>query len=79
MRRDGEVVGEHNGLANYTIGQRKGLGISSPVPLYVLDKDAAANTVIVGTQDELGSRELIAKDVNWISAETPERIISRRS
>ena len=70
-RPDGEVVGEHNGLANYTIGQRKGLGISSLVPLYVLGKDAAANTVIVGTQDELGSRELIARDVNWISGEAP--------
>jgi len=71
VRREGKVVGEHNGLANYTIGQRKGLGISSSVPLYVLGKDAAANTVIVGTQDELGSRELIAKDVNWISGEGP--------
>ncbi len=68
-RRDGEVIGEHNGLANYTIGQRKGLGVSSAVPLYVLGKDAMANTVIVGTQDELGSRELIANDVNWISGE----------
>ncbi len=71
VTHDGEVVGEHNGLANYTIGQRKGLGISSPVPLYVLGKNIVANTVIVGTQDELGSRELIAKDVNWISGEAP--------
>ncbi len=70
-RRDGKVVGEHNGLANYTIGQRKGLGVSSAVPLYVLDKDATSNTVIVGTQDELGSRELIAHNVNWISGEAP--------
>ena len=72
VTRDGQVVGEHNGLANYTIGQRKGLGVSSSVPLYVLGKDAAANTVIVGTQDELGSRELIAHDVNWISGEAPK-------
>jgi len=71
VTRDEEVIGEHNGLANYTIGQRKGLRVSSAVPLYVLGKDAAANTVIVGTQDELGSRELIAKDVNWISDEAP--------
>jgi tRNA-specific 2-thiouridylase len=70
-RRDGEVIGEHNGLANYTIGQRKGLGVSSAVPLYILGKDATSNTVIVGTQDELGSHELIAKDVNWISGEAP--------
>ena len=71
MTRDGRSVGAHNGLANYTIGQRKGLGIASPVPLYVLGKDAAANTLIVGTQDELGSRELTARDVNWLSEETP--------
>jgi len=67
--RGGEVLGEHNGLANYTIGQRKGLGIASGVPLYVLAKDAATNTLIVGHEEELGSRELIAADVNWISGE----------
>jgi len=71
VTRDGRVVGQHNGLPNYTIGQRKGLGAASPVPLYVLDKDAGTNTVIVGTQDELGTRELIPKDVNWIRGEAP--------
>jgi len=71
VRRDGEVVGEHNGLANYTIGQRKGLAVLSSVPLYVLGKDVAANTVIVGMQEELGSLELITYDVNWISGERP--------
>jgi tRNA-specific 2-thiouridylase len=60
VRRDGQVVGEHNGLANYTIGQRKGLGAGSPVPLYVLGKDAGTNTLIVGAREELGSRELTA-------------------
>jgi tRNA-specific 2-thiouridylase len=71
VTRDGQVVGHHNGLPNYTIGQRKGLGVASPVPLYVLGKDAGTNTVIVGTQDELGTRELTAKDVNWIRGEAP--------
>jgi len=71
VTRDGKVVGAHNGLANYTIGQRKGLGISSPVPLYVLGKTASANTVIVGIQEELGSSELIARDVNWVSGIAP--------
>jgi len=71
VTRDGQVVGHHNGLPNYTIGQRKGLGVASPVPLYVLGKDAATNTVIVGAQDELGTRELTAKDVNWIRGEAP--------
>jgi tRNA-specific 2-thiouridylase len=69
--RGGEVLGEHTGLADYTIGQRKGLGLPSLIPLYVLAKDAAANTLIVGPQAELGSRELTAVDVNWISGEAP--------
>jgi len=71
ITRDGESLGEHNGLANYTIGQRKGLGLPSLVPLYVLGKNAATNALIVGTQDELGVGELTARDVNWLSSETP--------
>ena len=71
VTRDGKSIGEHNGLANYTIGQRKGLGVASPVPLYVLGKDAVKNTVIVGMREELGSRELTARDVNWLSGEMP--------
>ncbi len=64
---EGEVIGEHSGLANYTIGQRKGLGIASGVPLYVLAKDAATNQLRVGERDALGSRELAAEEVNWTS------------
>jgi tRNA-specific 2-thiouridylase len=71
LTRDGRSIGEHNGLANYTIGQRKGLGIASLVPLYVLGKNSTTNTLIVGTQDEMGSHELTARDVNWLSGETP--------
>ena len=71
VTRDGGYLGEHSGLANYTIGQRKGLGIASPVPLYVLAKDAVTNSLIVGTQAELGSHELTARDVNWVSGEPP--------
>jgi tRNA-specific 2-thiouridylase len=69
--RDGRVLGEHKGLAYYTIGQRKGLGIPSPVPLYVLAKDAAANTLIVGVAAELGEQSLTAQAVNWIAGEAP--------
>jgi tRNA-specific 2-thiouridylase len=68
---EGRSIGGHTGLANYTIGQRKGLGIASSMPLYVLGKDAGSNTLIVGTQEKLGSRELIARDVNWLSGEIP--------
>ena len=72
VTRDGRPLGEHNGLANYTIGQRKGLGVASPVPLYVLGKNAIANTLVVGTQEELGLRELTTRDVNWVSGVAPE-------
>ena len=71
LARDGKILGEHQGLAYYTIGQRKGLGIASSVPLYVLAKEVAANTLIVGREEELGSRELITKDNNWVSGDAP--------
>jgi tRNA-specific 2-thiouridylase len=61
----GKVLGQHTGLPNYTIGQRKGLGLTTPEPLYVLRKDATNNTLIVGTSAELGTRELWATNVNW--------------
>lgn len=68
---DGRVIGRHDGLANYTIGQRKGLGVASPVPLYVITKDASSNALVVGTRDELGISELTVRDVNWASGEVP--------
>ena len=71
VTRDGNSLGEHTGLANYTIGQRKGLGLASPVPLYVLGKNAESNTLIVGTQDELGSLDLTARDVSWANGDAP--------
>jgi tRNA-specific 2-thiouridylase len=71
VRRDGRSIGKHNGLASYTIGQRKGLGIASPVPLYVLGKDALTNTLVVGALEELGGRELTARQVNWLAGEAP--------
>jgi len=69
---EGKVVGQHNGLANYTIGQRKGLGVFSPDPLYVITKDATQNRLVIGAADELGFSELTAHDVNWISGEAPK-------
>ncbi len=69
--RSGETVGTHTGLANYTIGQRKGLGIAAAMPFYVIGKETGTNTLVVGEAGELGSDELIARDVNWISGETP--------
>ncbi len=71
VTRDGKVLGQHTGLANYTIGQRKGLGVAFPLPLYVLAKDAARNVLVVGTQEELGTLELTAGEVNWVRGEAP--------
>lgn len=67
----GKILGEHTGLAFYTIGQRKGLGLYTPEPLYVLDKDLQNNTLVVGVQAELGRSELRAVEVNWIAGEPP--------
>ncbi len=71
VNRAGETVGEHQGLAHYTIGQRKGLGISSPIPLYVIGKDMERNTLVIGSEFELGQRGLFAQDVHWIAGQPP--------
>ena len=68
----GHLLGEHQGLQNYTIGQRKGLGISSSQPLYVLSKNIAGNKLIVGSKEDLGRTSLVATEVNWLSGEFPE-------
>ena len=72
LRRDGSLLGQHRGLSNYTIGQRKGLGLSYHAPLYVLDKNALRNALIVGDRSQLGSDELIATQVNWVSGDAPD-------
>ncbi len=69
--RSGTQIGEHTGLPNYTIGQRKGLGIAWPEPLYVIGKDAASNTLWVGTRNEMGRDHLYARDMNWIDGKGP--------
>ena len=63
----GEVVGRHAGVHNFTIGQRKGLGVASPNPLYVLQIDHASHRVTVGGSDEAVSKTVRARDLNWIS------------
>ncbi|MGA9246124.1 MAG: tRNA 2-thiouridine(34) synthase MnmA [Silvibacterium sp.] len=63
----GEVIGHHSGIHNFTVGQRKGLGVSSPNPLYVLQIDNAAHRVTVGGGDEATSRTVRARQLNWIS------------
>ena len=63
----GEIVGRHEGIFQFTVGQRKGLGLPSPTPLYVLNIDAVSHRVTVGADAELATRELRAERVNWIS------------
>jgi tRNA-uridine 2-sulfurtransferase len=63
----GEVIGRHEGIFNFTVGQRKGLGVSSPSPLYVLNIDPASHRVTVGADAELATRTLRAGRLNWVS------------
>ena len=67
--KQGNVLGKHNGIINYTIGQRKGLGISSTEPLYVVGIDGQSNTVIVGGKQDVYASEFIVSDLNWIAFE----------
>lgn len=62
----GQVLGKHTGLYNYTIGQRKGLGISNPVPLFVLGFNSKKNEVIVGEEQELYKKEITVTDINLL-------------
>ncbi len=63
----GRVLGEHSGVHHYTVGQRKGLGIAAPEPLYVIATEPISQRVIVGHNDDLLRGTLVAKDVNWVS------------
>jgi tRNA-specific 2-thiouridylase len=67
----GEVVGHHDGVHHFTVGQRKGLGLSSPVRLYVVGIDSDTRTVTVGPREALEQRSLDASDVNWIAGAPP--------
>jgi tRNA-specific 2-thiouridylase len=69
--REGHVLGRHEGVHRFTIGQRKGLGLSSGVPLYVVNIDAASAAVTVGPRDDLERTSLTASRVNWISGDVP--------
>ena len=84
----GEVLGKHTGLYNYTIGQRKGLGISNPVPLFVLGFNKEKNEVIVGEEHELYKKEVLVEDINlllvdkiddWMEVEVKTRYSSKQA
>lgn len=65
--REGKVLGRHKGIAFYTIGQRRGLGIALGKPLYVVAIDSNKDVIVVGSEKEILKDELIARDVNWIA------------
>ncbi|MGH9636876.1 MAG: tRNA 2-thiouridine(34) synthase MnmA [Candidatus Angelobacter sp.] len=84
---DGKVLGHHEGVHNFTVGQRKGLGVATGSPLYVININGAEGKVTVGGNDDLLSRTLIARDLNWIAvdglhvsganANTPMRVTAK--
>ncbi len=75
MHVSGEVLGTHNGIQHFTIGQRKGLGIAWEEPLYVKSLDREKNIVYVASKSDLFKKEAIIKKVNWVSIEEPKQEI----
>ena len=73
VTRDGRVLGRHAGIAAFTVGQRRGLGVASDRPLYVVGIDAAARRIIVGGIEEQYGSDLVAHGANWISIPEPRR------
>ena len=76
---DGKVLGHHEGVHNFTVGQRKGLGVATGSPLYVININGAEGKVTVGGNDDLLSRTLIARDVNWIAIDNLEDELARQN
>ncbi len=73
---DGRTLGEHEGVHRFTVGQRKGLGIAAPEPLYVIATDPATQRVVVGSNDDLLRQRFFVNEVNWIAVprvEAPTR------
>ena len=80
IHKTGFSFGEHKGIVNYTIGQRKGLGVAYKAPLYVLNIDPETNNVILGDNEDLFTDTVVAQNVNIISGKTltePIRVLAR--
>src|SRR3546814_7181278 len=74
---DGRVLGRHTGIVNYTVGQRKGLGIAASEPLYVVKLEHRTGRVIVGPREALLTRTVRLRDVNWLGAEPLAAVAGR--
>lgn len=77
--KQGNILGEHMGIIKYTIGQRKGLGLALPQPMYVCEKNTEKNEVILCTNDELFSKEVLVDNFNWVSIEKPNKGIRAKT
>ena len=73
---DGRALGEHDGVHHFTVGQRRGLGVASGEPLYVIRTDAATQRVTVGSGDELWRQRFVARGVNWVSMAAPTQPVA---
>ena len=74
---DGSVLGQHDGIIHFTVGQRRGLGIAAGAPLYVVRLDAHSRRVVVGPREALRTRRIHLRDVNWLGDGTIEEAIER--
>ena len=72
VNAEGKVLGQHKGLIQYTIGQRRGLGLALPAPLYVRSKDMESNTVLLTPESELYTTRLVADGFNWVDGVVPQ-------
>lgn len=79
LNKEGEILGEHRGIPFYTIGQRKGLGISSKEPLYVTAIDQGKNVIVVGPKEEVYGDELVAMELNWIAIQELSRPVDLKA
>ena len=76
LNRFGEIVGQHQGIYRYTVGQRKGIGVYGPEPHYVIRLDACHNRVVMGTREEAFVREFDVEDTKWMSLAPTKEMIS---
>ena len=75
---NGEVVGTHEGIIKYTVGQRKGIGIQASVPMFVLNINANKNTITIGPREALRQAKFYIDDVNWLDDESFDKLLDQQ-